>query len=113
MDRRVRPTGERPRFGSRPGPASWGRSLAPWSAPTRTALLATGTIECAIKVDHPFYLSCGTARAYLRATGFGIVAERLSDDGHWGFLARTGEPAEPDWPALTEGVDARLPAAAS
>jgi SAM-dependent methyltransferase len=72
------------------------------------ALRATGTIEGAIKVDHPFYLSRTTARSYLRATGFNIVAERLSDDGHWGFLARTGDPAEPDWPALAEGADALL-----
>ena len=28
------------------------------------------------------------------------MAERLSADGHWGFLLRPAEPREPDWDAL-------------
>jgi hypothetical protein len=64
------------------------------------ALRAKGAIEGAIKVDHPFYLTRATGRAYLEATGFDVVAERLSDDGHWGFLAHAGDAREPDWAAL-------------
>ena len=72
------------------------------------ALRSKGSIEGAIKVDHPFYLTRQTACAYLQATGFEVVAERLSDDGHWGFLARAGEPRQPDWDALTAAADALL-----
>jgi SAM-dependent methyltransferase len=64
------------------------------------ALRSKGAIEGAIKVDHPFYLTRATGRAYLDVAGFDVIAERLSDDGHWGFLARAGEAREPDWAAL-------------
>ncbi len=72
------------------------------------ALRANGAIERAVKVDHPFYLTRPTGRAYLVATGFEIVAERLSDDGHWGFLARADTPREPDWANLGAGADRLL-----
>ena len=72
------------------------------------ALRSKGAIEGAIKVDHPFYLTRATGRAYLEATGFEVVAERLSDDGHWGFLARAGEVHEPDWPALSDRAERLL-----
>ena len=32
-----------------------------------------------------------------RWPGCAVVSERLSDDGHWGFLLAPGEPTEPDW----------------
>jgi hypothetical protein len=38
--------------------------------------------------------------ALFALTGFTIVAERLSDDGHRGFVLAPGPRAEPDWPAL-------------
>jgi len=67
-----------------------------------------GEIEGAVKVDHPFYLTRATGRAYLVQAGFEVVAERMSADGHWGFLARAGEPQEPDWDQLAREADAFL-----
>jgi SAM-dependent methyltransferase len=72
------------------------------------ALRSKGTIEAAVKVDHPFYLTRATGRAYLSATGFEVVAERLSDDGHWGFLARAAEAREPNWTSLGAEADRLL-----
>jgi SAM-dependent methyltransferase len=67
-----------------------------------------GTIEEVVKVDHPFYLTRSTARAFLALAGLDIVFERLSDDGHWGFLTRPGAAREPDWAALQTHADALL-----
>jgi len=63
-------------------------------------LLRCGSIEGAVKIDHPFSLTRATALAYFTQTGLRATAERLSDDGHLGFLLEPVEPAEPDWPAL-------------
>lgn len=60
----------------------------------------TGSIEAAVKVDHPFYLTRPTAAAFFGLVGFEIVAERLADDGHRGFVLAAGAVTEPDWPAL-------------
>jgi SAM-dependent methyltransferase len=59
-----------------------------------------GSIEGAVKIDHPYYLTRDTAVAYFDRAGFEVVAERLSDDGHWGFLLAPSEPREPDWERL-------------
>jgi hypothetical protein len=59
-----------------------------------------GTVEGAAKIDHPYYLTHGTATAFFLRAGYEPVADRLSDDGHWGFLLRPAEPREPDWDAL-------------
>lgn len=67
-----------------------------------------GSVEGAVKVDHPYYLTRETARAYFTLSGLAVVAERMSHDGHWGFLLATGEPAEPDWEALRERADRLL-----
>jgi SAM-dependent methyltransferase len=64
-----------------------------------------GWIEDAVKIDHPFYLTRETARAYFDSTGLAVEAERLSDDGHWGFLLTRGPIREPDWPALAAARD--------
>jgi SAM-dependent methyltransferase len=71
-------------------------------------LARRGTIEEAYKVDHPFYLTRGTALAYFDLVGLEVVAERMADDGHWGFVVRAAAPREPDWPALGRGADAFL-----
>jgi Methyltransferase domain len=63
-----------------------------------------GAIEEAVKIDHPYYLTRETALAYFSVCGFDPVAERLSDDGHWGFLLSSGEPSEPDWDRLGAGA---------
>ena len=59
-----------------------------------------GSIEGAVKVDHPYYLSRATAHAFFNQAGLKPVAERMSHDGHWGFLLEPGTPAEPDWTTL-------------
>jgi len=59
-----------------------------------------GSVEGAVKIDHPYYLTRDTALGYFARSGLDVVAERMSADGHWGFLLRAGEPREPDWPAL-------------
>ena len=64
-----------------------------------------GTIEAAAKIDHPYYLTRETAEAYFARAGFEIVAERLSDDGHRGFVLAPAEPREPDWERAQPGGD--------
>ncbi len=59
-----------------------------------------GSIEGAAKIDHPYYLTRATAQAFFAVAGFDIVAERLTDDGHRGFMLVPGRPTVPDWPAL-------------
>jgi hypothetical protein len=59
-----------------------------------------GTLEEAAKIDHPYYLTYGTASAFFLRAGYEPVADRLSDDGHCGFLLQPTEPREPDWDAL-------------
>jgi SAM-dependent methyltransferase len=72
------------------------------------AVAAKGTIEGAVKVDHPFYLTRDTAAGYFDQAGFAVVAERLSDDGHWGFLLAPAEPADPDLARLGAAADRML-----
>jgi SAM-dependent methyltransferase len=67
-----------------------------------------GGLEQAVKIDHPYYLTRDTALAYFGLTGFRVVAERLSDDGHWGFLLAPGERAEPDWTDLAARAERLL-----
>lgn len=68
-------------------------------------LLRQGSIEEAIKVDHPFSLTRDTALAHFRRAGLRPIAERLADDGHLGFLLAPTEPDEPDWDALRAAGD--------
>lgn len=71
-------------------------------------LARRGSIEEAYKVDHPFYLTRATALAYFALAGLEVVAERMADDGHWGFVLCAAQPREPDWPALQRDADAFL-----
>jgi len=68
----------------------------------------TGSIEGAVKIDHPYYLTHRTALAYFELVGLAPVAERLSQDGHWGFLLAPSAAAEPDWDRLGPVGDAFL-----
>jgi len=68
-------------------------------------LRRTGSIERAVKVDHPYYLTRPTAAAFFGLSGYTIVAEEMSDDGHRGFLLAPGPCTEPDWPALETGAE--------
>jgi 2-polyprenyl-3-methyl-5-hydroxy-6-metoxy-1,4-benzoquinol methylase len=63
-------------------------------------LRRTSSIERVVKIDHPYYLTRPTAMALFTLTGFTIVAERLTHDGHRGFVLAPGPGAEPDWLAL-------------
>jgi len=64
------------------------------------ALHRCGHIEGAAKIDHPYYLTGPTALAFFALAGFDVVAKRLSDDGHRGYLLAPGATARPDWPSL-------------
>ncbi len=68
----------------------------------------TGTIEATVKIDHPYYLTAATAAAFFTLVGYAVVAERLADDGHHGFLLAAGHPVEPDWATLGEAAGAFL-----
>ncbi len=63
-------------------------------------LRRTGSIERTVKIDHPYYLTRPTAVAFFDLAGYRIVAERMSDDGHMGFLLTPASPVQPDWPVL-------------
>jgi SAM-dependent methyltransferase len=63
-------------------------------------LRRTRSIEQAVKIDHPYYLTGPTAVALFDLAGFTIIAQRLSDDGHRGFVLAPGPCTEPDWPSL-------------
>jgi SAM-dependent methyltransferase len=67
-----------------------------------------GAIEGAVKIDHPYYLVRATAEAFFARAGLEPRAERLSDDGHWGFLLAPAEVREPDWPALADALQRLL-----
>jgi 2-polyprenyl-3-methyl-5-hydroxy-6-metoxy-1,4-benzoquinol methylase len=67
-----------------------------------------GSLEGAVKIDHPHYLMRETAQAYFDKAGLTVEAERLSDDGHWGFLLSPGETRDPDWRALSRARDRLL-----
>jgi SAM-dependent methyltransferase len=67
-----------------------------------------GSIEGAVKIDHPYYLTRATACGYFACVGLEIVAERMADDGHWGFLLTPGNPPEPDWDKLREEAESFL-----
>ncbi|MGH3118157.1 MAG: class I SAM-dependent methyltransferase [Gaiellales bacterium] len=71
-------------------------------------LASRGVIEDSYKVDHPYYLTRATARAYFEKVGLGVTAERMADDGHWGFVLVAVEPSEPDWTQLRLEADAFL-----
>lgn len=72
------------------------------------ALRRAGAIEGAAKIDHPYYLTRATAAAFFRLVGYEIVAERVTDDGHRGFVLSPGDPAEPDWPDLARSAEGLL-----
>jgi 2-polyprenyl-3-methyl-5-hydroxy-6-metoxy-1,4-benzoquinol methylase len=67
-----------------------------------------GSVEGAAKIDHPYYLTHDTAIAFFRRAGFEPVAERLSGDGHWGFVLAPAAPREPGWDALATGAEAMI-----
>lgn len=71
-------------------------------------LARQGVIEDSYKIDHPYYLTRTTALGFFARTGFEVVGERMSHDGHWGFVLAAAEEREPDWEALGRGAQAFL-----
>lgn len=63
-------------------------------------LRRTCSVEQAVKIDHPYYLTGPTAVALFDLAGFTVIAQRLSNDGHRGFVLSPGMCSEPDWPTL-------------
>jgi len=58
----------------------------------------------AIKIDHPYYLTTSTMRAYLELAGFCIVAEDVQGSLHTGFFC---VPAEPNPQALPSAASVK------
>lgn len=64
----------------------------------RAAYLRNWSIEEAIKIDHPYYLTEATAAAYLRRAGFDVVrSDYAADHLHMSYIAR---PSQADTTAL-------------
>lgn len=62
------------------------------------------SVEAAVKIDHPYYLTHETMRGFFDRVGFEPVAEL---DGRRFVLAPT-TPREPDWHALRIAAEANL-----
>lgn len=59
----------------------------------RAAYLRNGCVEEAIKIDHPFYLTEDTMRAYLLRAGFDILRiDYAADHLHVGYVCRLSDP---------------------
>lgn len=64
----------------------------------RAAYLRNWSIEEAVKIDHPYYLTEATASAYLRRAGFDVVrSDYAADHLHVSYIAR---PSQADPTAL-------------
>ena len=60
----------------------------------RAAYLRNWSVEDAIKIDHPYYLTEDTMTAYLRRAGFEVVrADYAADHLHVGYVCRPAQPA--------------------
>jgi hypothetical protein len=69
----------------------------------RAAYLRQWSVEDATKIDHPYYLTDDTARAYLRRAGFEVVhTDYTADHLHVSFLCR---PVAPEPAALPHPRD--------
>ena len=74
----------------------------------RCVALRLGSVEQAVKIDHPYSLTRETAIAYFDCAGLDVRAECLSDNGHWGFVLAPSTPHEPDWDVLRSNADEYL-----
>jgi SAM-dependent methyltransferase len=71
----------------------------------RAAYRRSGSVEEAIKIDHPFYLTEQTAGAYLRRSGFEVLAvDYAADHLHVGYVCSPGV-AEPGFIPSPESVE--------
>jgi SAM-dependent methyltransferase len=72
----------------------------------RAAYLRTASVEGAIKVDHPYYLTEATMTAYLERAGFDAVrADYAADHLHVSYVAQPSKP-RPDALPPAEAVAA-------
>lgn len=61
----------------------------------RAAYLRNWSVEGAIKIDHPYYLTESTMTAYLRRAGFEIArADYAADHLHVGYVCRPSAPVQ-------------------
>lgn len=61
----------------------------------RAAYLRNGSVEEAVKVDHPYYLTEPTFESYLARNGLAVVRkDYASDHLHVGYLCSRTEPSE-------------------
>jgi SAM-dependent methyltransferase len=59
----------------------------------RAAYRRNGAVEEAIKIDHPYYITDETMRAYLARSGFEILGvDYAADHLHVGYLCKPGTP---------------------
>ena len=74
----------------------------------RAAYLRHWSVEDAVKIDHPFYLTESTMTAYLRRAGFEVLRSGYARDHlHVGYVCRPGA-ATPDAVPSPADVDALL-----
>jgi SAM-dependent methyltransferase len=58
----------------------------------RAAYRRNGSVEAAVKIDHPYYLTDETMRAYLARAGFDVLAiDYAPDHLHLGYLCSPGK----------------------
>jgi SAM-dependent methyltransferase len=71
----------------------------------RAAYLRNWSVEDAVKVDHPFYLTEATMTAYLVRAGFGIVrTDYAADHLHVSYVTRPSAP-QPDYLPSSRAVE--------
>ena len=71
----------------------------------KRAVQAAGSIEGAIKVDHPYYLTESSAEGFLARTGFRVVWKRASTDSlHVNFVCVKDVP-DPDYLPSENSID--------
>jgi hypothetical protein len=71
----------------------------------RAAYLRNASVEAAIKIDHPYYLTEATMTAYLARTGFDVVrADYAADHLHVSYIARPTRPLADALPPAESAV---------
>jgi ubiquinone/menaquinone biosynthesis C-methylase UbiE len=66
----------------------------------RAAYLRNASVEEAIKIDHPYYLTEDTAAAYLARAGFRVLrADYAADHLHVSYVCEAGRPKDAALPA--------------
>jgi len=68
----------------------------------RAAYRRNGSVEEAVKIDHPYYLTDETMRAYLARSGFEVLGiDYAADHLHVGYLCAPGKQDPAALPALS------------